>query len=63
MNKSCAQTIKELATLKRMRELAKKSAILDGRVHILYEKQDGSYSFVPEDETFSGKLIEYIFPY
>lgn len=63
MNKSCAQLAKEHATLLKMRELAKKSALLDGRVYVLYKLADGAYSYCPKDESFAGKEVEYVFPY
>ena len=58
---ACTQVNRHLAGLQRMRELAKKAAKLDGRVFVLYEKQDGTFAFCSETEKFTGKLIEYIY--
>lgn len=63
MNKSCAQFANEHATLVKMRELAKKSALMDGRVYMIYKKPNGVFSYCVEDESFKGKEVEYVFPY
>lgn len=44
-----------------MRELAKKAATMDGCVYILYLKPDGFYGIAKENETYEGKLIEYVY--
>lgn len=54
---------KEYATLNKMRELAKKSALLDEKVYVVYRKSNEEYSYVLEGESFVGKLIEYVYPY
>lgn len=46
--------------LKRMRELAKKAAHMEEKIYVLFCKQDGTYSFVPEGIEYNGKFIEFI---
>jgi len=50
---ACTQVNRHLAGLQRMRELAKKAAKLDGRIFVLYEKQDGTFAFCSETEKFT----------
>lgn len=58
---SCKQENKRLADIKRMRDLAKKSASMDQCVYVLFEKEDGSFGFDKENENYKGRLIEYIY--
>lgn len=59
---SCKQENKRLSTIKRMRELARKSAIMEGCVYVLFEKKNGTFGFAKEGDKFEGKLEEYIYP-
>lgn len=52
---------KDLKSLERVRNIAKKAAKMDDCVYILYKKDD-IYYFCKEGESFNGNLIEYIFP-
>lgn len=43
-----------------IRSLAKKCAVMEGTMYILYMRDDGIYSFVREGSAYSGKFIEFI---
>lgn len=57
---SCRQINKELATLQRMRELAKMAARMDGVVYVIYKK-NGEFKFEKESE-HTGVVLEYLYP-
>lgn len=60
---SCGCMNKELSTVEKMRELAKKAAIMEGKIYIVYQKNDGTYQFQTKGLPFNGKLVEYVYPY
>lgn len=43
----------------RMRELAKKAAVLDGVVYVLYER-DGVFGFCREGDVYEGEFVELV---
>lgn len=50
---------KRMSDIANMRSLARKAAILDGKVYVLYEN-NGIFSFCPRGEGFKGKFIEFV---
>lgn len=57
---SCRKINKDLSTLSRIRGLAKKAAMLDGVIYVIY-KGNGEYKFARETD-FEGVILEYIYP-
>lgn len=53
---------KKVFDLQSMRELAKKSARMDGCLYVLYLKKDGTYGFCREEDAASYDIKEYIYP-
>ena len=45
--------------LDRISELAKKAAVLDGCMYVVYQKEDGTYAFDKADSEINGTIIEY----
>lgn len=45
--------------LDRISELAKKAAILDSCMYVVYQKEDGTYAFDKVGNEIKGKIIEY----
>lgn len=50
---------KRMSDIANMRSLARKAAILDGKVYVLYEN-NGIFGFCPRGEGFKGKFIEFV---
>lgn len=50
---------KRMEDLARVRDLARKAARLDGRVHVLYEN-GGVFGFVPEGFPYEGRMVELV---
>jgi hypothetical protein len=40
-------------------ELARKAAVLDGCMYVVYQKKDGSYSFDRLGQEIKGIIVEY----
>ncbi|WP_277134443.1 hypothetical protein [Bacteroides congonensis] len=60
---SCwCQGNKRLASIEKMREIARKAAKMEQSVFIIIEKNDGTFGFVKNGERYIGKLIEYVYP-
>lgn len=60
---SCwCQGNKRLASIEKMREIARKAAKMEQSVFVLIEKPDGTYYFVKDREDYAGTFIEYIYP-
>lgn len=60
---SCGCMNKELSTVEKMRDLAKKAAIMENKIYIVYRKKDGTYQFQADGLFYDGKLVEYVYPY
>lgn len=57
---SCGCKIKkEMSELKRVSELARKAAMLDECIYVIYLKADGSYSFDRLGTEIKGTIAEY----
>lgn len=57
---ACGCEIKKIQSeLDRISELAKKAAILDGCMYVVYQKEDGTYAFDMAENEIKGKIIEY----
>lgn len=57
---SCAcENRKRQEDIGRMRSLAKKAAIMERRVYILYEN-GGVFGFVPEGVEYKGVFVEFV---
>ena len=56
---SCGCKIKkEMSELKRVSELARKAAMLDECIYVIYLKADGSYSFDRLGTEIKGTIVE-----
>ena len=44
--------------LDRISDLAKKAAVLDGCMYVVYQKEDGTYVFDKAENEVKGKIIE-----
>jgi hypothetical protein len=57
---SCAcERKKIMSELEHVRELAKKLAIMEQSMVVIYKKADGTYSFALADEEIQGEIVEY----
>ena len=57
---SCGCKIKkEMRELERVSELARKAAMLDECIYVIYLKADGSYSFDRLGTEIKGTIVEY----
>ena len=57
---SCGCKIKkEMSEIKRVSELARKAAMLDECIYVIYLKADGSYSFDRLGTEIKGTIVEY----
>ena len=57
---SCGCKIKnEMSELERVSELARKAAMLDECIYVIYLKADGSYSFDRLGTEIKGTIVEY----
>lgn len=45
--------------IERISELAKKAAVLDGCMYVVYQKEDGTYSFDKVGVEIKGTIVEY----
>lgn len=45
--------------LERISDLAKKAAVLDGYMYVVYQKEDGTYAFDKLGVEIKGKIVEY----
>ncbi|MDD3038820.1 hypothetical protein [Bacteroides sp.] len=45
--------------LDRISELAKKAAVLDGCIYVVYQKEDGIYAFDKLGVEINGTIVEY----
>lgn len=50
---------KEMSELERVSELARKAAMLDECIYVIYLKADGSYSFDRLGTEIKGTIVEY----
>lgn len=54
---ACGCEIKKMQSeLDRISELAKKAAILDGCMYVVYQKEDGTYAFDKVGNEIKGKI-------
>lgn len=51
---------KKMCEYSQVRELAKKAALLDECVYVVYRKDDGTYSFDKENE-IKENIVEYVY--
>ena len=51
-----------MASVEKMREIAKKAAKMEQSVFVLINKEDGTISFIKDGDTYKGFFIEYIYP-
>lgn len=57
---SCGCDIrKEMSELERVSELARKAAMLDECIYVVYLKADGTYSFDKLGTEIKGTIVEY----
>lgn len=57
---SCGCDIrKEMGELERVSELARKAAMLDECIYVVYLKADGTYSFEKLGTEIKGTIVEY----
>ena len=57
---SCGCKIKKgMSELERVSELARKAAMLDECIYVIYLKADGSYSFDRLGTEIKGTIVEY----
>ena len=57
---ACSCEIKKMQSeLERVSDLAKKAAILDGCIYVVYQKEDGTYAFDKLGVEIKGKIVEY----
>lgn len=57
---SCGCDIrKEMGELERVSELARKAAMLDECIYVVYLKSDGTYSFDKLGTEIRGRIVEY----
>lgn len=50
---------KVMSELERVSELARKAAILDECVYVVYRKDDGTYAFDKDGTEIKGSIVEY----
>lgn len=51
---------KAMRCLEKVRELARKTAILTDEDQVIFRKEDGTFAFVPDGHHFDGELVEYV---
>lgn len=51
---------KKMCEYAHVRQLAKKAALLDGVVYVVYKNHDGTYNFDKESEIMNN-IVEYIY--
>lgn len=51
---------KKMCEYAHVRQLAKKAALLDGVVYVVYKNPDGTYNFDKESEIMNN-IVEYIY--
>lgn len=57
---SCGCEIKkEMSELDRVSDLARKAAVLDECIYVIYLKADGTYSFDKLETEIKGTIVEY----
>ena len=57
---ACGCEIKMMQSeLERISDLAKKAAVLDGCMYVVYQKEDGTYAFDKLGVEIKGKIVEY----
>lgn len=57
---SCGCEIKkEMSELDRVSDLARKAAVLDECIYVVYLKADGTYSFDKLETEIKGTIVEY----
>ena len=57
---ACSCEIKKMQSeLERISDLAKKAAVLDGCMYVVYQKEDGTYAFDKLGVEIKGKIVEY----
>lgn len=50
---------KVMSELERVSELARKAAILDECIYVVYQKADGTYAFDKDGVEIKGSIVEY----
>nr|DAJ13099.1 MAG TPA: hypothetical protein [Siphoviridae sp. ctYIp7] len=50
---------KRMETYERVALLAKKAAVLEGCIYVIYRKSDGTYAFDKEGSEIDGTIVEY----
>lgn len=50
---------KRQGELERVSELAKKAAVMDGCIYVVYLKSDGTYAFDKKGSEINGIVVEY----
>lgn len=58
MSCACEQK-KRMSDRQRVSDLARKAAVLDGCIMVVYKKPDGTYSFDRLGEEIRGEIVEY----
>ena len=61
MSCACEQK-KAMSDYDRVASLAKKAAVLDQCVYVVYQREDGTYAFDKADE-ITENIIEFKYPY
>ena len=57
---ACSGELKKMqGELERSSALAKKAAVLDGCMYVVYQKKDGTYAFDKLGVEIRGKIVEY----
>ncbi|MBR1467344.1 MAG: hypothetical protein IJ606_01795 [Bacteroidaceae bacterium] len=57
---SCAcERKKRMSEQSRVSELARKYAIMEQTMAVVYKKADGTFSFAPVGEEIKGEIVEY----
>ena len=50
---------KKQSDYERIAGLAKKAAVMEGAVYVVYRRHDGTYAFDREDAEIKGEIIEF----
>lgn len=50
---------KIMGELDKVSDLARKAAILDGCIYVVYKKADGTYAFDKDGTEIKGTIVEY----
>lgn len=53
------ENIKIMSDYERISELAKKAAVMEGSVYVVFRRNDGTYGMAREGEKFEGIIVEF----